>query len=124
MIKLLGYLLNHFNPTLDLFAAKRYLSQLYNSYHDESQMKAKSDLCEELLRVFDILDPGLSQTRGFTLFQLALAQMALQKLSGQESLKSKIIDNLRKACECLRFEPEGTLGHSQRLKAEHLLKPL
>ena len=90
-------------------------------------MKAKSDLCEGLLSVFNVLDPGLSQSRGFTLFQLALAQMALRKLTGQEeneSLKSKAIDNLRKASECLRFEPEGTLGHSQRLKAEHLLKNL
>ena len=87
-------------------------------------MRAKSDLCEELLRVFDILDPGLSQSRGFSLFQLALAQMALQKHSGQESLKSKITENLRKACECFKFEPEGTLGHSQRMKAEHFLKTL
>ena len=53
----------HDNHYLRLLA-KRILSQIV------SEPKEKKKLCQDLLRVFDKLDPGISHSRGMTLYEL------------------------------------------------------
>ena len=47
------------------------------------------DVCNDLMEVFDVLDPGLSQTRGLTLSQLVLARMTLGQIE-DDDLRPKI----------------------------------
>ena len=47
------------------------------------------DVCNGLMEVFDILDPGLSQTRGLTLSQMVLASMTLGQIEDKD-LRLKI----------------------------------
>lgn len=83
-------------------------------------MRAKEELCRELLQVFDVLDPGLSQSRGFTLYQLSLAQLAMRKIN--PSLQPNVRDSLTECLKCLQFETEGSFGQMQKAKAAELLK--
>ena len=94
--------------------AKRYLTQLYTNYKDKEQMTKKIGLCQELLRVFDVFDPGLSQSRGMTLYQLSAAQLAL----GEDANHA-----LKECIKCLANEPNGSSGFALRMKAVKLLKP-
>ena len=103
--------------------AKRYLSQQYKDYKSAAQMKAKEQLCSELLQVFDALDPGLSQSRGLTLYHLSLAQLALNKMQPSHGSNSSVVrDNLSECIKCLQFEPEGSFGHKQMSNAAKLLE--
>ena len=104
--------------------AKRYLSQQYKDYKSAAQMKAKDQLCSELLQVFDALDPGLSQSRGLTLYQLSLAQLALNKMQplSHDGSNSVVRDNLSECIKCLQFEPEGSFGHKQMSNAAKLVE--
>ena len=73
---------NHFTCLI----AKRYLTQLYSL---ESDSKKIVEVCADLLAVFDILDPGLSQTRGLTTSRLVLAKIKLKQVE-EGDLKSQV----------------------------------
>ena len=61
---------NHFTCLI----AKRYLSQLYD-VNEPEYSKRLVEVCRDLLAVFNVLDPGLSQTRGLTMSQSVLAKI-------------------------------------------------
>lgn len=71
--------------------AKRYLSQLLPVANEK-----KLELCLELLSTFDKLDPGLSHSRGMTLYEVF-------KVTQQREIVSEIIS-------CLKMEPAGSLA--------------
>ncbi len=85
--------------------AKRYLSQLYGPENEE-----KAKLANELLGIFDKLDPGLSQSRGLTLFELAKTMKANSNQS-----KTKI---LQEVLQCLKNDPKDSIAG----KAFHIAK--
>jgi hypothetical protein len=69
--------------------AKRYLSQLSNG-------QRKIVLCQDLLDLFDKLDPGLSHSRGMTLYELFLA-------TNEDKYLKEIIN-------CLKVDPFDSLA--------------
>ena len=80
----------HDNHYLRLIA-KRYLSQLL-----PPNDARKVGFCRQLLAIFDTLDPGLSQSRGLTLFEL-------YKVTQEREIASEII-------KCLEMEPKLSLA--------------
>ena len=66
--------------------AKRLLSQIV------SEPKEKKKLCQDLLQVFDKLDPGISHSRGMTLYEL-------YKATSDQDLIPQIRQCLRRECK-------------------------
>lgn len=57
------------------------------------------------MAVFDVLDPGLSQTRGLTLSQLVLAKITLGQIE-EEDFRSQV----DLVSRCLEFEPTVSIS--------------
>ncbi len=96
--ELLRLIASYFHPNHYLCViSKRYLIQL----SDKAEEKLK--YCRDLLELFDILDPGLSQTRGLTMLEMTMAEAATRKLSLEE-----IADKKAMIEKCLGVEPEGS----------------
>ena len=78
--------------------AKRYLSQLYDAkVHKDNKIRVLKDLLE----IFNKLDPGLSQSRGLTLFELT-------KTMPEKS--SKKVEILNEVVACLKHDTRETIA--------------
>ncbi|XP_022197560.2 SET domain-containing protein SmydA-8 isoform X2 [Nilaparvata lugens] len=108
-----------------MIAAKYSLSQLYgkapgyviHQLSDDLLMR-KRDICSELLKVFDVIEPGYSRLRGVTLYEIHAPIMILftrrfeansiQKKEVKIELK-QVIRYLREASTILNFETENSM---------------
>ena len=93
LTRFLDYTTNllHENHYLRLIA-KRYLSQLLSNEDPD-----KVDLCLQLLQVFGQLDPGLSHSRGMTMYELYKAGSTIKR-------------NQTEIISCLKIEPKDSLA--------------
>lgn len=114
---------NVLHPTHYLcLGVKLSLSQLYgkiNGYliHELSneQLVRKREICREIIKVFDVIEPGYTRLRGVTLYEMHAPIMILitrqfenRSLSKGElrtSLK-EVVKYLEEASAILSFEPE------------------
>lgn len=102
-------------------SAKHSLSQLYGKVTDyiiqdmpDSELNRKIEICRDLMKVFDIIEPGLSRLRGVTLYELHAPLMILttrdfeKKTISKENLRDRlkeIVSYLTEAALILGFEP-------------------
>ncbi|XP_066992449.2 SET domain-containing protein SmydA-8 isoform X1 [Anabrus simplex] len=111
---------NHYH----MLSVKHSLSQLYgkidgytiNEMTDE-QLKRKRDICQSILKVFDVLEPGYSRLRGECLYELHAPIMVLAT-RGFESKRmtkkelaiqlKKVVHVLKEATEIFSYEPENS----------------
>ncbi|KAH9632380.1 hypothetical protein HF086_011880 [Spodoptera exigua] len=88
-------------------SAKHSLSQLYGKVADymihvmpESELNRKIEICRDLMKAFDIIEPGYSRLRGVTLYELHAPLMILTTRDFEKKAITK--DNLRtRLKECL-----------------------
>ncbi|XP_060522073.1 SET domain-containing protein SmydA-8-like isoform X2 [Cylas formicarius] len=110
------------------------LSQLYGRIkgyliHElsEEQLERKRDLCEEVLKIFNVLEPGYTRIRGVTLYEIHAPVMILlnreiesnSMSKGQiKAVLKKVVDYLSEAQIILKNEPEnsaeGIMGRATR----------
>jgi hypothetical protein len=87
-------------------------------------LERKVELSRQLLNVVDILDPGLSQFRGLTLYDLFLGQLGLalttQGVASPEELSAAVRTSLCGLLEdCLRcLSIEKKASHPGRVAAK------
>lgn len=123
MEKFLEKYRNVLHPTYYLnLGVKLSLSQLYgkiNGYiiHEltDAQLMRKEELCKEILKIFDVIEPGYTRLRGVTLYELHAPIMILTTRNFEKQTISKtelrhklkeVIRYLEEASEILSFEPE------------------
>ncbi|XP_011506599.1 PREDICTED: uncharacterized protein LOC105369055 [Ceratosolen solmsi marchali] len=106
------------------FIKKYSLSQLYghvNEYYlddlPDVVLEHKVDICRLLLQVLDVVEPGLTRSRGMVLYELHAPLLFLAKnlwnadVIDAAALKSKMIEAasiLKEAANILLLEPKGT----------------
>ncbi|KAM3956978.1 SET and MYND domain containing, arthropod-specific, member 4 [Aphomia sociella] len=115
-------------------SAKHSLSQLYGKVADymihempEVELKRKIEICRDLMKVFDVIEPGYSRLRGVTLYELHAPLMILttrdfeRKAISKENLRNRlkeIVGYLTEAALILGFEPaqssEGLMASAAR----------
>lgn len=122
---------NVLHPNHYLFlGVKLYLSQLYgkidgyiiHNMSDELLIR-KITICKDILKIFDILEPGLTKLRGVTLYELHAPLMVLLTRQFEKGVltKEEIKLRLKEVVKCLvdarnilNFEPvispEGKMG--------------
>jgi len=83
----------------------RHLFWLYDA-SDEAQAAKKQEACSDLMRVFDVLDPGLSQSRGMTQIEAVRASVGR---GGEHADRSELEAQVKLIKDCLQVEPETTL---------------
>ncbi|RVE47687.1 hypothetical protein evm_007676 [Chilo suppressalis] len=126
---------NVVHPTHYLcLSAMHSLSQLYGKVtaymiHEmtDAQLNRKIHICRELMKVFDVIEPGYSRLRGVTLYELHAPLMILttrdfeRKAITKENLRSRlkeIFGYLTEAALILGFEPahssEGLMATAAR----------
>ncbi|CAG4982109.1 unnamed protein product [Colias eurytheme] len=123
----------HSNHYLRL-SALHSLSQLYGKLsrymiHElpERLLQRKLDICRDLMRVFDVIEPGYSRLRGITLYELHAPLMVLttrefeKKAISKENLRNRlkeIVGYLTESALILGFEPsqspEGLMASAAR----------
>lgn len=121
-------------------SAKHSLCQLYgkvdgyliNEMSNEA-LKRKQKLCEELLEVIDILEPGTSRLRGVVLYELHAPMMIAinlemeagkLRMSDYKRRLKGVIQILRKAHEILALEPDGSSEKQMAVAAKSALESL
>lgn len=135
MEKFLEKYRNVLHPTHYLcLGVKLSLSQLYGKISgylihelNDEQLKRKENLCKEILKIFDIIEPGYTRLRGVTLYELHAPTMVLttrcfEKCSiTKQELKSRlkeVIKYLEEANIILSYEPgtssEGIMGKAAK----------
>lgn len=111
---------NHFH----LIGIKHSLSQLYGRIPGfligemtEQQMNRKVQCCTDVLKVIDIIDPGISRLRGLTKYELhapllikANRDFQLRLLTRDHFLQQlqTALRLLQEAAYCLHFEPDSS----------------
>ncbi|XP_026756195.1 SET domain-containing protein SmydA-8-like isoform X1 [Galleria mellonella] len=115
-------------------SAKHSLSQLYGKVADymihqmpENELKRKIEICRDLMKVFDVIEPGYSRLRGVTLYELHAPLMILttrdfeRKAISKENLRNRlkeIVGYLTESALILGFEPaqssEGLMASAAR----------
>ncbi|CAH0725452.1 unnamed protein product, partial [Brenthis ino] len=115
-------------------SAKHSLSQLYGKVTDymihqmsEALLQRKVEICRDLMKVFDIIEPGYSRLRGITLYELHAPLMVLttrdfeRKAITKENLRNRlkeIVSYLTESALILGFEPkhspEGLMASAAR----------
>ncbi|XP_059477040.1 SET domain-containing protein SmydA-8 [Neocloeon triangulifer] len=107
-----------------LLGVKHSLCQLYGKVAEylisdlsDDMLERKKDICEELMPIFDVLEPGMSRLRGMTLYELHAPLMVLatrafearniNKKDLQYQMK-KVAQCLEQAAEILKLDPEGS----------------
>lgn len=111
---------------------KLSLSQLYGKIsgffiHEmsDSLLARKQEICEEIMGVFDVIEPGYTRLRGVTLYEMHAPLMVLltrqfrHRSRGElRIILKKIIDCLKEADAILEFEPkhspEGIMGSAAK----------
>lgn len=106
----------HPNHYLRIIAA-RYLTQLYHKESDKKLLERKVYLCQMLLSIFNILDPGLSQSRGLTLFEMATAKLALDGEAHNEVICQLVFETV----QCLDCEISSSIGGRAKEVAKSLM---
>ncbi|XP_034250401.1 SET domain-containing protein SmydA-8 isoform X2 [Thrips palmi] len=119
---------NHYH----LLGAKHSLSQVYGKVHGylihqlpDDLLERKLNICKDILRVFDILEPGVSRLRGITLYELHAPIMILttRHFEARSISRKDLRLRLREVAACLEqaahilsFEPEcsseGAMGRA------------
>ncbi|CAG4942892.1 unnamed protein product [Parnassius apollo] len=115
-------------------SALHSLSQLYGKVTDymihemtDQQLNRKIEVCRELMKVFDFIEPGYSRLRGITLYELHAPLMVLttrdfeKKAISKENLRGRlkeIVSYLTESALILGFEPsqssEGLMAAAAR----------
>ncbi|XP_072944592.1 SET domain-containing protein SmydA-8-like [Epargyreus clarus] len=123
----------HSNHYLCL-SCKHSLSQLYGKISDymiheltEAQLNRKIEICRDLMKVFDVIEPGYSRLRGITLYELHAPLMVLttrdfeRKAISKDNLRNRlkeIVGYLSQSALILGFEPaqssEGLMATAAR----------
>ncbi|XP_063588739.1 uncharacterized protein LOC134765873 [Penaeus indicus] len=84
----------------------------------EAQLARKIACCRDLLKVLDVLDPGISRLRGLTLYELHAPLLITANRAFQETTlrKSQFLEKLHEAegylertVYCLQFEPNSSV---------------
>ncbi|XP_068208669.1 SET domain-containing protein SmydA-8-like isoform X2 [Palaemon carinicauda] len=104
-----------------LIGLKHSLSQVYGRVKgyllpelSEAQLRRKVECCNDLLKVLDVLDPGISRLRGLTLYELhaPLLLQANKAFLSTTITKKEFVEKLQLAesylsrtIYCLQFEP-------------------
>ncbi|XP_017777901.1 PREDICTED: protein msta-like [Nicrophorus vespilloides] len=122
---------NVLHPTHYLFLEiKLNLSQLYGKINgylihelDDEQLQRKMDICKEIIRIFDVIEPGFTRLRGVTLYELHAPVLVLTTRQFERQLLNKtqlryrikeVIRYLEEARIVLGYEPrnspEGIMG--------------
>ena len=108
-----------------MLITKRFLSQLYGRPGGGGEtvagLERKVELCNQLLSLAAILDPGHSQFRGLTLFDLFLGRLGLaqaaegtSEMAALSSAAKGVLHPLLEDClACLRIE--SPLSHAGRV---------
>ena len=68
---------------------------------DRKQLKRKRDLCEEMMEVLDILQPGITSRRGLILYELHTALLLCGKMD-LSTHRDRASNDLKKSLECLK----------------------
>ncbi|KAJ1529909.1 hypothetical protein ONE63_006638 [Megalurothrips usitatus] len=117
-----------------LLGAKHSLSQVYGKVHgylihqlSDALLQRKLAICRDILRVFDVLDPGVSRLRGITLYEMHAPIMILttRQFEAGTITRKDLRTRLREVASCLEqaahilgFEPEssseGAIGLAAR----------
>ncbi|XP_068617867.1 SET domain-containing protein SmydA-8 [Battus philenor] len=115
-------------------SAMHSLSQLYGKVADymiqemsDQQLNRKVEICRELMKVFDVIEPGYSRLRGITLYELHAPLMVLttrdfeKKAITKDKLRERlkeIVSYLTESALILGFEPsqssEGLMATAAR----------
>ncbi|KAJ8712607.1 hypothetical protein PYW07_005449 [Mythimna separata] len=96
-------------------SAKHSLSQLYGKVADymihempEAELNRKIEICRDLMKAFDVIEPGYSRLRGVTLYELHAPLMILTTRDFEKKAITK--DNLRtRLKEIVRYLTESAL---------------
>ncbi|XP_037789283.1 SET domain-containing protein SmydA-8-like [Penaeus monodon] len=84
----------------------------------EAQLTRKIACCRDLLKVLDVLDPGISRLRGLTLYELHAPLLIAANRAFQETTlrKAQFLEKLHEAegylertVYCLQFEPNSSV---------------
>nr|XP_049702787.1 SET domain-containing protein SmydA-8 isoform X1 [Helicoverpa armigera]XP_049702791.1 SET domain-containing protein SmydA-8 isoform X1 [Helicoverpa armigera]XP_049702794.1 SET domain-containing protein SmydA-8 isoform X1 [Helicoverpa armigera] len=121
---------NVIHPTHYLcLSAKHSLSQLYGKVADymihempEAELNRKIEICRDLMKAFDVIEPGYSRLRGVTLYELHAPLMILTTRDFEKKAITK--DNLRtRLKEIVRYLTESALilGFEPRQSSEGLM---
>ncbi|KAL0822091.1 hypothetical protein ABMA28_005455 [Loxostege sticticalis] len=121
-------------------SAQHSLSQLYGKVTDymihempESELNRKIQICRDLMKVFDVIEPGYSRLRGVTLYELHAPLMILttrdfeRKAISKENLRNRlkeIVGYLTEAALILGFEPEKSSEGLMAAAARDALKKI
>ncbi|XP_049876356.1 SET domain-containing protein SmydA-8-like isoform X2 [Pectinophora gossypiella] len=121
-------------------SAKHSLSQLYGKVENymihempESELHRKIDICRDLMKVFDVIEPGYSRLRGVTLYELHAPLMILttrdfeKKAISKENLRSRlkeIVSYLSQSALILGFEPVNSSEGLMATAAKDALKKI
>eukprot|EP00095_Tigriopus_kingsejongensis_P008808 maker-scaffold646_size120253-snap-gene-0.15 protein:Tk08808 transcript:maker-scaffold646_size120253-snap-gene-0.15-mRNA-1 annotation:"unknown" len=90
----------------------------------------RKDLLDQVQKVIDIVEPGLTRRRGISLFESSICHLQLGRLLHKadrfsaedfEELLETEIASLQEALKCLEHHPEGTLEAATRYKCEAAL---
>ncbi|CAG9788953.1 unnamed protein product [Diatraea saccharalis] len=115
-------------------SAMHSLSQLYGKVADymihempETELNRKIQICRDLMKIFDVIEPGYSRLRGVTLYELHAPLMILttrdfeRKAITKENLRNRlkeIVGHLTESALILGFEPahssEGLMATAAR----------
>uniref|UniRef100_A0A1B6C0V1 SET domain-containing protein n=3 Tax=Clastoptera arizonana TaxID=38151 RepID=A0A1B6C0V1_9HEMI len=123
-----------------MLGIKYSLSQLYgkcNGYliHEltEEQLNRKKEICEDLLSVFNVIEPGMSRIRAITMYELhapimiqLTRQFQMQNISKRQlklDLK-RVVNYLQEASNILSFEPEDSAEGEMCMAANDALERL
>ncbi|KAG8322789.1 hypothetical protein J6590_015780 [Homalodisca vitripennis] len=123
-----------------ILGLKYTLSQLYGKsagylIHQmtEAMLERKKQVCEDILQMFDVLEPGLTRTRGLTMYELHAPIMVLtiqrfenHKISKGDLCRSlrRVAAYLRDCCKILKFESDKSQEGSIKKAAQDALVQL
>ncbi|XP_022900337.2 SET domain-containing protein SmydA-8 [Onthophagus taurus] len=128
-VKKMEYLLEKYRNVLHpnhylCLSLKLSLSQLYGKINGfliheltDELLERKIEICREILKIFDVLEPGYTRIRGVTLYELhaPIMIMVSRKFEKQQITKSELKNLLREvvryleeASVILSYEPSST----------------
>ncbi|XP_014271573.1 SET domain-containing protein SmydA-8 isoform X1 [Halyomorpha halys] len=104
---------NHFV----LLSIKLKLSQLYGKSHDciihnmtEDQLKRKINICKDIIKILDVIEPGLSRIRGITLYEIHAPTFILGMNHFKKSNDKRKFKQVIKEVKCLLHESTTILN--------------
>jgi len=106
---------------------KRHLAGSFRGSMTLQQMELRKNLLEGFIKVFQIVDPGVTKWRGKMLYQVCKTKMFLAdvKHSKEESLQAEFlaemaesVAGLEDVVECLKHEHESSMEHRIATLAE------